>query len=143
MTLVGYSTGRQRVALAGLVWLGIATGCQLTPSPGLVACPLPSVEQAVKVVQVAPLGTSREEAMQRLKEAGIRGNFGENESIFYCDVWERDKTERWHINVVLLFDEQGRLYATRPDVAASRESNASPGAERVSTHTVDGRDPFE
>ena len=116
---------------------GIVAGCQLTPSPGLMACPLPVAEQAVKVVQVAPLGTSRDEVLKRLKEAGITGNFGENQSIFYCDTWKRDKAERWHINVVLLFDEHGQLYATRPSVG---ESDKTTGVQHVSSES---RDPFE
>lgn len=111
---------RQTIVLPGLRLAGclailLATGCRMTPSLGLVACPLPTTEQVAEIRRIAPLGTSREETMKRLKDAGIIGNFGQNQSIFYCDIWERDG-ERWHINVALLFDDSGNLYATRPDI---------------------------
>jgi len=129
-------TGRLLVLLFCGV-CGPLAGCQLTPSPSLVSCPLPVAEQAAKVLQVTPLGTPREEAMKRLNEAGIHGNFGENQSIFYCDWWERDKSERWHLNVVLLFDENGRLYNTRPSPS---DTDKTPGVQHVSSES---RDPFE
>jgi hypothetical protein len=100
--------------LTAVVWLA---GCQMTPSPGLVSCPLPAVEQTTRLLEIAPLGTPRDEVMKRLKDAGVRGNYGQNESIFYCDVWERSETERWHINVVLMFDNEGKLYRTRPELS--------------------------
>ena len=136
MTSVWQRTGRVLAVLL-LSASGGSAGCQLTPSPGLMACPLPVVEQAAKVVQVAPLGTSREEVMKRLKDAGIADNFGENQSIFYCDTWTRDKTERWHINVVLLFDENGRLYNTRP---SPTDPDKTTGVQHISSES---RDPFE
>ena len=143
MTLAGHRAVGWLPVIAGIFTLCYAAGCQLTPSPGLVACPLPVAEQAAKVVEVAPLGSTREEAMKRLTDAGIRGNFGENESLFYCDVWERDQTERWHMNVVLLFDEQGRLYSTRPGIAGPEDPREAEGVQRVSTHVDGARDPFE
>jgi len=118
--------------------LFLAAGCQLTPSPGLIACPMPVNEQAAKVLQVAPLGTPRDEVLRRLKDAGIRGNFGENESIYYCDLWDRDKKVLWHINVVLLFDDNGKLYKTRPN---------PDGPDELATHHQtsgsDVSDPFQ
>lgn len=118
--------------LCGL--LGVA-GCMSTHL-SLVPCPLSPAEQVQRVREVAPLGTTREEVVARLKKAGIRGNFGENESIFYCDVWEQKADDsRWHMNVTLLFDEQGKLYATRPDehgqVAESPRSQDVPKLPEV------------
>lgn len=112
-----------RAAPPTLMWLtlllgsaALVIGCQLTPAPGLVNCPLPTNEQVREVLRIVPLGTSREEAKKRLVEAGFAGNFGENESIYYCDIWDKGDGVRWHINVTLLFDDEGQLYATRPDV---------------------------
>lgn len=70
------------------------------------------------------MGTSREDVEARLKAAGIAGGFNTNRSIYYCDLWKRDDNLRWHLNVSLLFDEQGLLYATQPD--ASGNLNPSP-----------------
>ncbi len=100
------------LALFACGWL---TGCQMTPAPGLINCPLPSTEQVQEILQLAPLGTPRQEAIERLKKAGVLGTFGENQSIYYCDVWDKGEGLRWHINVALLFDDSGTLYATRPD----------------------------
>ncbi|MDX1970844.1 MAG: hypothetical protein SFV23_27000 [Planctomycetaceae bacterium] len=112
-----------RAAPPNLLWLtlllgsaALVIGCQLTPAPGLVNCPLPTNEQVREVLRIVPLGISREEAKKRLVEAGFAGNFGENESIYYCDIWDKGDGVRWHINVTLLFDDEGHLYATRPDV---------------------------
>ena len=107
--------------LTTVVWLA---GCQMTPSPGLISCPLPAVEQTTRLLEIAPMGTARDEVMKRLKDAGVRGNYGQNESIFYCDVWERSETERWHINVVLMFDNEGKLYRTRPELPGTRSADA-------------------
>jgi hypothetical protein len=110
--------GHFRLAAARLprcmIWILLAAGCQ-TMSPSLVSCPWSAVEQARKIDEIVPPGSTREEAVSRLKKAGIAGNFGEADSIYYCDIWNRDDSERWHINVALLFDEEGKLYALRPD----------------------------
>lgn len=119
--------GRHVLRTVGLLTaVGWLTGCQMTPSPGLVSCPLPAVEQTTRLLEIAPLGTAREEVMKRLKDAGVRGNYGQNESIFYCDVWERSETERWHINVVLMFDDDGKLYRTRPELSESGMVDPAP-----------------
>jgi hypothetical protein len=116
---------RQGRAFASLVLAGML-GCQLTPAPALVECPLPMQQQAEEILKIVPLGTPRAEALKKLKEAGIRGNFGENESIFYCDFWHRDEHVRWHINVMLLFDEEGKLYATRPEANVAADASSAP-----------------
>src|SRR5262249_11519218 len=92
----------------------LASGCQ-TMSPALVACPMPPSEQAAKIQKIVPLGTPREEAIKKLKQAGVLGAFGANKSIFYCDTWSQSEEERWHIHVSLLFDDQGELYEVRTD----------------------------
>ena len=124
-------------------------GCQSMP-PSLVRCPLPAVEQAGQVEEIVPLGTMREDAVSRLKKAGIAGNFGEANSIFYCDVWNRSDSERWHINVALLFDEDGKLYAYRPDphgnATAAEETPAAAISKKIKDVTAPRQtglsDPF-
>lgn len=128
--------------MIGLLIVACGLGCQTTPAPNLISCPLPSTEQVREVLKVAPLGTSREETLEKLAEAGITGSFGENQSLYYCDLWKRDESLRWHLNVVLLFDDEGKLYATRPD--ASGQIDPSPrsakSATTATTKVVD--DPF-
>src|SRR6187549_3541257 len=97
---------------AGL-FAAMLVGCQTLPS--LVQCPMPIVEQASRIQEIVPAGTPREAAIAKLKKAGIDGNFSEGHSIFYCETWQQDDDERWHINVQVLFDEEGKVYAYRPD----------------------------
>lgn len=92
-----------------------ASGCQTTPLPGMVSCPLPVTEQVASILEVVPLGTSREDATKLLRAAGVQGTFNDTRTIFYCDLWDRGEGPRWHINVALLFDEDGQLIGTRPD----------------------------
>lgn len=112
--------GRTSILTRKPCWFGVvawlvAAGCQLTPAPQLVTCPLSSADQVAEILQIVPIGTSREDVPAKLKAAGIAGGFNTNRSIYYCDLWKRDGDLRWHINVSLLFDEQGLLYATQPD----------------------------
>ncbi|MFO0918329.1 MAG: hypothetical protein U0872_08450 [Planctomycetaceae bacterium] len=115
-------------------------------SPTLVTCPWSVLEQARKIEAIVPPGTTREEAVTRLKKEGIAGNFGQAESIYYCDIWERSKSERWHINVALLFDEEGKLYGLRPDPreqAASVDTTPPTDSKKRSETTASGpSDPF-
>lgn len=140
------TTTRLRLAALCLAVAAVG-GCQLTPAPGLVSCPLPAGDQAARILAIAPLGTERDDVLQRLKEAGVAGNFGENKSIYYCDTWRQDDKSRWHINVMLLFDENGKLYATRPE-PGGRPATAAAGAANPADNLDppgDGppRDPFE
>lgn len=112
------------ICCTGLVLCFAAAGCQLTPAPQLSACPLPAAEQVAEILQIVPLGTSRDDVATKLKDAGVLGGFNTNRSIFYCDLWARNDKLRWHINVALLFDDEGILYATQPD--ASGQMNPSP-----------------
>jgi len=121
--------------VAAAVW-----GCRMTPQPGLVACPLPSIEQVTQIRQIAPLGTPREEAIAALQKAGVVGNFGQNQSIFYCDIWQKEE-ERWHINVALLFDENGVLYATQPDLNGKLPESPKSTVGTAKLQTTSG-DPF-
>ncbi|OYW15945.1 MAG: hypothetical protein B7Z55_14490 [Planctomycetales bacterium 12-60-4] len=132
----------QRLSTAPLL-LGalLHAGCQLTPAPGLTNCPLPVNEQVHEILQIVPLGTSRDEASQRLTKAGFAGNFSENQSIYYCDIWDKGEGVRWHINVMLLFDEQGKLYATRPDM--NGQIDPTPRNNQSATSSAPVIDPFQ
>lgn len=103
----------------------LGLGCQMTPAPALTDCPLPIVEQTEKILEIAPLGTHRDEVIKRLDQAGIVGNFsaGGSQSTYYCDIWPQSEKLRWHINVVLLFDENGILYGTRPQLPRNLENS--------------------
>jgi len=107
-------------------------------------------EQEAAILRVAPVGTSRERALEKLEQAGVVGSFGISESIYYCDIWQRRGGDVSHLDVALLFDEQGNLYETRPGDtevtfepkptdrpeatahanAPSESSSESPGARR-------------
>ncbi|MCA9118331.1 MAG: hypothetical protein KDA79_24875, partial [Planctomycetaceae bacterium] len=106
---------------AGLLVFGLAGGCAPFAS-NIVDSPLGLLEQREEILRIAPPGTPREEAVRRLEEAGVRGNAGAGPGIWYCDLWERPDRSRWHLNVALLFDENGRVYAARA---------AAPGVETV------------
>lgn len=119
------------------VWVAIViagamlAGCQ-TMSPALTSCPMPAVEQAARVQKIVPIGTPRDEAVAALKKAGIEGTFGTGNSIFYCDTWTQSDKERWHINVELLFNQSGEVYAYRPDP----QLHASELSEEAGSATV-------
>jgi len=93
--------------------LGGLAGCQGGPGR-FVEAPLSYDQQREAVSAVVPMGTSREEAARRLEKAGIQHVAGSGNNIFYCDIWNRPNGERWHLNVALLFDASGKLYAMRP-----------------------------
>ncbi len=136
--------------LALVVFLGCTAGCQTTPAPGLVSCPLPVDEQTAQILDIVPLGTPRDVVIEKLEKAGVIGNFstGDSKTTYYCDIWQREKDERWHINVVLLFDENGLLYSTRPrlgsPVANPTETTAAPSADPLAQPVIgNGALPLE
>lgn len=125
----------------------LCAGCQSLPA--IVACPLPMVEQAAKVQKIVPLGTSRDDALALMKKAGIEGNFGSNKSVYYCDTWAQSDKELWHINVEMLFDQDGKVYAYRPnpetaDVANVRQSGKETDSVKEVKKTIPPAitDPF-
>lgn len=107
------------VALSAVCLL--AASCHAGPQP-IVSCPIPTNEQQGEVLKIAPLQTDREEVLKRLEEAGIDVSPGasvpgQSPTIYYCDVWQRPDGARWQMDVALLFDPGGKLYATRPSHA--------------------------
>ncbi len=128
---LGFS-GKSRHLWIVLV-LGLAAfvaGCA-SPGTNLVECPLTGEQQQQAVLDVVPRGTSRAEAERRLRAAGIEFSQSQKGSIYYLGLWNRPDGKRWHINVALLFDKDGKLYQTRPaDSATERMTNESMAESR-------------
>ena len=102
-----------------------AGGCS-SPPTSLVESPLTVEQQQRAVLDLVPVGSTRDEAERRLKAAGIEYTASRSQSIYYLSLWNRRDGERWHINVALLFDGEGKLYASRPaDAAVERMAAAS------------------
>lgn len=111
----------------GLLSIWISVGC--TGLRQVVPAPLVFEEQSKEILAIIPMGTPKEEAVRKLTEAGISGEFASSPSIYYCDLWERENGNRWHMNVALLFNEQGELYQTRPAQADVSWQSAAEAAE--------------
>lgn len=107
-----------------LAVLAGALGC--AGSGKIALSPLSVTEQQVAVLEVVPLRTLRTEAERKLQAAGIQFTPGANPSIYYCDVWNRPDGSRWQIDVALLFDKEGRLYATRQAAAQTEVLERGP-----------------
>lgn len=121
-------------ALVLAAWLaGALAGCA-SPGATLVECPLSTEQQQQAVLEIVPRGASRADAERRLKEAGIEFSPGQKNSIYYLSLWNRPDGKRWHINVALLFDAQGKLYQTRQGDSATEPLAGS-------TDSTSGRGP--
>lgn len=99
----------------------LASGCHTGPQ-AIVSCPIPASEQQGEVLKIAPLQTDREEVLRRLEQAGIdvspgAARPGQSPTLYYCNIWQRPDGARWQMDVALLFDASGKLYATRPSHA--------------------------
>jgi hypothetical protein len=103
-----------------------------------VECPLSAAEQQQAVLEIVPRGTPRAEAARRLKEAGIEFSPGRKDSIYYLSLWTRGNGQRWHINVALLFDPAGNLYATRPADSATEPLEGLVGGTTAADTTESG-----
>jgi len=107
-----------RRGVLGIALSALLTSCA-TSATSLVQCPLSPEQQQQAVLEIVPRGTSRTEAERRLRTAGIEYSPGQRNSIYYLGLWNRSDGRRWHINVALLFDKDGRLYQTRPGDSAT------------------------
>ncbi|MBA4030079.1 MAG: hypothetical protein C0478_04180 [Planctomyces sp.] len=113
------------------------------------SCPWPAGQQVREVLNVVPIGSTRADALKKLQKAGIQGNYGANDTIYYCDVWKREEAI-WHINVALLFDEEGRVYATMPDASGqmvesprtAREKSPVEQSDTPDRQNAAAEDPF-
>jgi len=97
-----------------LVLMGV-----LTATCPLSGCVLPNVvpfmDQRTAILEVVPLGTPRDETAALLKEAGITytTSGGPEPGVYYCESWEMEPGDRYHLFSELLFDEEGRLEDVR------------------------------
>ncbi|MEX0716897.1 MAG: hypothetical protein WD066_09930 [Planctomycetaceae bacterium] len=127
------------IELAGGAWLAaaiaLAAGCRLG-QPTIEANRLSWSEQKSRIHEIAPVGTPRDEAVERLRAAGIDGEFGARDTIYYCGLWERPDGTHWQMDVALLFDADGRLYDLRPAEAEVRPLTEGP--EQRGTRGRDG-----
>jgi hypothetical protein len=110
-----------------LVWVGCAT-----TSPLIVPSPVSTDEQQAQILKLVPVGTPREEALETLRREGVEVQQGASTTIYYCDLWQRPDGSRWHLDVALLFDRQGRLYRTR---SASALVDSDDSTNPVSSET--------
>ncbi len=132
-----------RRLVLGLVLMGGLTGCFVGCAGGpqtgsMVESPMPTETQQAEVLAIAPAGTPRVEALQKLSDAGLIVHQGASETIYYCDVWNRPDGSRWRMDVALLFDKQGNLYRARSanaltsiDDAATTATASTPGPGSV------------
>jgi hypothetical protein len=106
----------RRCVLAAVLLLvgGALGGCQLATAR-IEPAPLSAAEQQLAILELAPVGTPRDEAVERLVGAGIEGGFGATgaRSTYYCDLWRRPDGNHWHLDVALLFDDHGRVWIAR------------------------------
>lgn len=102
----------RNAGLLGVIVVVVLVGCHLGASR-ITPSPLTYAEQERAIFELVPSGTPRDEVVRKLDEAGISGTFGIRETVYYCDVWKRDDGTRWHVDVALLFDAEGRLYQAR------------------------------
>ncbi len=112
--------------------LCLLAGCV---GPQTVRCPVEDADLTKKILAVAPVGTPRDEAVRRLKAAGVDGAFGSDKSAFgkdyyCCQTWRRPHGEVWRISVLLHFDKSGNLCETLdlPDLNAERSKPAKGAA---------------
>jgi hypothetical protein len=116
-------------ALAGSLLLSVV-GC-LTHT--LVRPPIEQTEMVKQILAIAPIGTPRDEAVRRLKAAGIRGDFEMTKSYageyFACQSWQRKNGDEWKLSLLLHFDKSGKLYETLelPDLYADGDKAARRG----------------
>ena len=73
---------------------------------------------------------------QPLQHELIEGDFGEvGRSMYYCQIWNRKDGQRWHMHIRLMFDSEGRFYATQPsDSFISTGAEGSTGGSTAAGH---------
>ncbi len=109
------------VAAAGFLW---CTVCGCVSHRAVAHCPLDQSELSKQILAIAPVGTPRDEAVRKLREAGIAGEFGSKSSklgqdYYCCQSWRRANGETWRLSMLLHFDAAGKLTETLelPDIS--------------------------
>jgi hypothetical protein len=95
--------------LAAIVLGGtLAGGCQFS---NVASFP----DQQTALMEIAPIGTPREEVARKLKEAGVsyQPSPPPDPGVFYCESWEMPNGERFLMASEILFDSEGRLLEIR------------------------------
>lgn len=95
----------------------LTVGC-VRMNSNLALCPLAIDEQQEEILRIVPIGTDRDLASRKLGEAGIEFTpsasvSGRPPRTLYLDTWTQLDGERWAMDVAMLFDESGKLYAVR------------------------------
>ncbi|QDT90567.1 hypothetical protein [Gimesia algae] len=128
----GNRRGPHKLVALGVCLLSLISLSACTGFRSVVPAPLVFEEQSAKILEIAPLGTPKEQAIRKLDDAGISGDFASSPSIYYCDLWQREDGALWHLNVALLFQEDGTLYKTRPaqaDISWEKGASATEQAQ--------------
>ena len=99
---------RKYASFFGICLLGLTVGCQFNKTM-IMENPMTYREQVAEIEKIVVVGTHRDQAAEKLEAAGIKGSFGENKSIYYCNLWDRENGETWQMDVALLFDENGKF----------------------------------
>jgi hypothetical protein len=128
MPMLSRVSGISRNVVAGAILALAVAGCV---GPQTVRCPIEDAALTKKILEVVPVGTPRDEAIKRMREAGIGGAFGSEHSAFgkdyfCCQTWRRSNGEVWRISLLLHFDKSGKLCETLdlPDLNADRAKPA-------------------
>ncbi len=106
---------RAGLLIGALSTLLLSVGC-ISPAAGWVSSNVvPFDDQRSAILEVVPLGTPRDEAADLLKRAGITFSTsgGPEPGVYYCETWEMEPGERYHLFSELLFDSEGRLEGVR------------------------------
>lgn len=109
MRLVGAQLNRPGVLLPILMCAAfLPSGCQYHDI-------VPYAEQEMALLEIVPVGTSREEVAARLNKAGVEYSTspGPDPGVFYCESWMMDSGESFLLYSELLFDADGRLQEIR------------------------------
>jgi hypothetical protein len=101
---------------AGALLCCLLAGCV---APQTVRCPLEDAALTKKILEVAPIGTPRDETIKRLNEAGIAGAFGTEHTLgkdyknyYCCQIWRQPHGEVWRISLLLHFDNAANFCET-------------------------------
>lgn len=114
--------------LLSLAAMLVLSGCA-TSSPLIVPSPVSTDEQQAQILKLVPVGTPRDAALETLRREGIDVQQGASSTIYYCDLWKRPDGSRWHLDVALLFDREGRLYRTRSASALVDSDNTTTSSD--------------
>ncbi|VAX38415.1 hypothetical protein MNBD_PLANCTO02-1460 [hydrothermal vent metagenome] len=118
--------------VAGFLLAATVYGCQLMGTREIDS-PLSYSAQQSKIIEIAPKGTARDEAIAQLNEAGVAGEFSRGKSTYYCGSWTQKNGVIWRTNVALLFDEEGTVIGTRPIEAEVGLSSSTTPADNHQT----------